>query len=343
MPAITISTKPSTALPTVKTNRLCVLGGVLLLLLAAASLFIGKYPLSLRLLLHGDDMQMRVFLTLRLSRVLVGLIGGFSLGICGFVFQTVFRNPLASPDIIGVSSGASTGAAVGILFLSHFTALSASAAVTGCAFLGALIAVLAAIGLSILDRSGKNSTIVLAGIAVHALAQTALMCLKLTADPERELASIEYWMMGSLNGITLAESGGNLLLCVICTVFLFLLYRQILLLSADEGEARMLGMSVGILRLVILLTATLSVAAVISQTGLISFIGLLAPHIARLLSGDNRRSTMLLGGICGGILLLAADIFARTAATAELPVSIFTSLIGAPFLIRLIVRGGRTA
>ncbi len=324
-----------------KTERLCALGGILLLTLAAASLFVGKYPLSLRRLLDGDAMQMRVFLTLRLSRVLVGLIGGFSLGICGFVFQTVFRNPLASPDIIGVSSGASTGAAVGILFVSRSTMLIGSAAVMGCAFLGALIAVAAAIGLSFLDRNGKNSTIVLAGIAVQALSQTALMCLKLTADPERELASIEYWMMGSLNGITLTESAGNLMMCVVCTVFLFLLHRQIVLLSADEGEARMLGMSVGIMRLLILLTATLTVAAVISQTGLISFIGLLAPHTARLLTGDNRRTTMLLSGICGGIFLLAADILARTATTAELPVSIFTSLIGAPFLIWLVIRGRR--
>lgn len=308
-----------------------------MLLLSAVSLFIGKYPLSLPLLFGGDEMQLRVFLTLRLSRVLVGLIGGFALGVCGFVFQTVFCNPLASPDIIGVSSGASTGAAVGILFLSG------SAAVMGCAFLGALIAVFTAIGLSFLDRSGNHSTIVLSGISVHALAQTALMCLKLTADPERELASIEYWMMGSLNGITLAECGGNLVLCLVLCVILFFLHRQIILLSAEEGEARMLGMPVAGMRLAVLLTATLTVAAVISQTGLISFIGLLAPHIARLLCGDNRRATMLLGGICGGILLLAADIFARTAATAELPVSIFTSLIGAPFLIRLIVRGRGTA
>lgn len=301
--------------------------------LAIGSLFIGKYPLSPEGLLSGDDMQIRVFLTLRLSRVLVGLIGGFSLGVCGFVFQTVFGNPLASPDIVGVSSGASTGAAAGILFLSG------TAAVTVSAFVGALAAVAAAIALSFLDRNAKNSTIVLSGIAVHALAQTALMALKLTADPERELASIEYWMMGSLNGVTLSEAGGNLVLCVICTAMLFLLHRQIILLSADDGEARMLGMSVGTMRLTVLLIATLTVAAIISQTGLISFIGLLAPHIARLLSGDNRIGTMLLGGFCGGILLLGADILARTASAAELPVSIFTSLIGAPFLIWLIADG----
>ena len=308
--------------------------------LALCSLFIGKYPLSPGLLLSGDDMQWRVFLTLRLPRVLVGLIGGFALGVCGFVFQTVFSNPLASPDIVGVSSGASTGAAAGILFFSGVSA--GAAAVTASAFVGALFAAVTAIVLSTLDKSAKNSTIVLAGIAVHALSQTALMALKLTADPERELASIEYWMMGSLNGITLSECGGNLVLTVLCTAVLFFLHRQIILLSAEEGEARMLGVSVGKMRLTVLITATLTVAAVISGTGLISFIGLLAPHIARLLSGENRISTMLLGGITGGILLLGADILARTVAAAELPVSIFTSMLGAPFLIWLVL-GKRNA
>ena len=311
-----------------------------MLALALCSLFVGKYPLSPGLLLSGDDMQWRVFLTLRLPRVLVGLIGGFALGVCGFVFQTVFSNPLASPDIVGVSSGASTGAAAGILFFSGVSA--GAAAVTASAFVGALFAAVTAIVLSTLDKSAKNSTIVLAGIAVHALSQTVLMALKLTADPERELASIEYWMMGSLNGITLSECGGNLVLTVLCTAVLFFLHRQIILLSAEEGEARMLGVSVGKMRLTVLITATLTVAAVISGTGLISFIGLLAPHIARLLSGENRISTMLLGGITGGILLLGADILARTVAAAELPVSIFTSLLGAPFLIWLVL-GKRNA
>lgn len=315
-------------------------GGCLLLALALCSLFVGKYPLSPGLLLSGDDMQWRVFLTLRLPRVLVGLVGGFALGVCGFVFQTVFSNPLASPDIVGVSSGASTGAAAGILFFSGVSA--GAAAVTASAFVGALFAAVTAIVLSTLDKSAKNSTIVLAGIAVHALSQTVLMALKLTADPERELASIEYWMMGSLNGITLSECGGNLVLTVLCTAVLFFLHRQIILLSAEEGEARMLGVSVGKMRLTVLITATLTVAAVISGTGLISFIGLLAPHIARLLTGENRISTMLLGGITGGILLLGADILARTAWAAELPVSIFTSLLGAPFLIWLVL-GRRNA
>ena len=268
--------------------------------LAVASLFVGKYPLSIEKLLAGNEMQWRVFLTLRLSRTVVGVIGGFALGVAGFVYQTVFRNPLASPDIIGVSSGASAGAAAGILFLSSATAVTASA------FAGALLAVVLALALSRLDTSGRNSTIVLAGVAVHSLAQTALMALKLTADPERELASIEYWIMGSLNGISVYSIGGNLILCLICMAVLFLLHRQVILLSAEEGEARMLGVNVGTLRLVVLLVATLVVSSVVSLTGLISFVGLLAPHGARLLTKQNRIGIMLLSGLIGGALLCGA-------------------------------------
>ena len=186
--------------------------------LAAASLFVGKYPLTLSGLLAGDEMQVRVFWTLRFSRTVMGAAGGFALGAAGFVYQTVFRNPLASPDVIGVSSGASAGAAAGILFLSG------AAEVTLAAFGGALAAVGLALALSTLDRSGRKGTIVLAGVAVHALAQTALMSLKLMADPEKELASIEYWIMGSLNGISGYSIGGNMVLCAVCVMALFLLH-----------------------------------------------------------------------------------------------------------------------
>ena len=321
--------------PTAKSKYYCLSGGILVILLAIVSLFVGKYPLSMEKLLSGDPMQWRVFLTLRCSRTLVGMIGGFALGVTGFVYQTVFRNPLASPDIIGVSSGASAGAGVGILFLSG------AASVTVSAFAGALLAVILALGLSALDKSGKHQTIVLAGIAVHSLAQTALMALKLTADPDQELAAIEYWIMGSLNGINIHSIGGSLVLCIACMTVLFLLHRQVVLLSSEEGEARMLGVHVTPLRLMTLLVATLAVSSVVSLTGLISFVGLLAPHGARMLCKNSRSGTMLLSGFAGSILLCGADILARSVAATELPVSIFTSLIGAPVLVLLIIRGRR--
>lgn len=325
--------KHFTVSATTKTNIAFISGAAVMLALFFLSLFVGKYPLVLSKILAGDSMQVKVFLTLRLSRAVVGLIGGFALGIAGFVYQTIFHNALASPDIIGVSSGASAGAAAGILFFQGATMI------TVCAFGGAIIAVVFALLLSTLDKSGRKSTVILAGIAVHSLAQTVLMCFKLVADPEKQLASIEYWIMGSLNGINSHIIGGNIAVCLVCLVALFVLHRQSILLATEETEAKMLGVNIFRMRLLLLIFSTITVSCIVSMTGLISFIGLLAPHSARKITGNNHLSTMILGGIVGSCLLLGADILARSVAATELPVSIFTSILGAPFLIILIFRG----
>ena len=177
-----------------KRTALCLLGATLCVFMAfGAALYFGRYPITLQALLAGDAMAVRTFTVLRLPRAVMALAGGFGLGVVGFVYQTVFRNPLASPDIIGVSSGASVGAAFAILFVS-----SGTLGTTVCAFAGGLAAVFLSLGLAAAAPGRSKMNLVLAGIAVHALAQTLLMLLKLTADPEKELASIEYWIMGSL-------------------------------------------------------------------------------------------------------------------------------------------------
>lgn len=310
----------------------CVMAALLLLAEGLFSLFIGKYPLSAEGLLSGDAQAVRVFLTLRLPRTVMAMLGGFGLGVAGNVFQTVFCNPLAAPDMIGVSSGASAGAAFAILLSG------APLAVTLSAFSGGLAAVILALILASLAPGKGHSSIVLSGIAVHSLAQTFLMVLKLAADPEKELASIEYWIMGSLSSISLYRMPVNVVLCCLGLGGIFLLQRQILLLSVDEDEGRMLGVPVTGMRMAVLILSTLVVASIISLTGLISFIGLLAPHIARLLTCDNRLNTLLMSGLFGGLLLLTADLLARSLSSGELPVSIFTSLLGAPFLIALLLR-----
>lgn len=315
-------------------NKIMICSGALFLCaLFCVSLFVGKYPLSLHALQNHDVMQWQVFWNLRFSRVFLGWIGGIAIGITGFVFQMTFRNPLASPDILGVSAGASAGAAMGILFFSG------TYSVITCSFAGALLAVLLALLFALVDRSGNKVTVVLAGIAVHAVAQMVLMLLKRTADPEKELASIEYWIMGGLNGISAKVLWINIPICVICLILLILLHRQVIVMSMDETEAQMLGLKVTRMRVVLLLLATLSVASIISITGVISFVGLLAPHCARKLTKNNRVETMILSGIMGGIFLIIADMLARSVAQSELPVSIFTSMFGVPFLIMLIIRG----
>ena len=301
---------------------------------AAVSLAAGRYPLKLGDLLAGDAYALQVFRTLRLPRTLIAVLGGFSLGCAGFAYQTVFRNPLSSPDIIGVTSGASVGAAVAILFVS-----AAPLPVMATAFAGAVMAVALSLGLARLAPGRGSLSVVLAGVAVQAVAQSALMVMKLMADPEKQLASIEYWLMGSLSGMSLSRLPVFAVCGTICPLMLWALHRQMLVLSMDEAEARSMGVSPWLMRAAVLGVGTMATAAVVSVTGPISFIGLLAPHIARLMNRNNRPATLLLSGLVGALLLCAADIAARSVAAAELPVSIFTSALGAPFLIFMLAGG----
>lgn len=320
-------------------NKIILLSAIQVLLLLAVlvwSVITGQYPLTLKGLLSGDTMSIMVFKRLRLPRALMGVIGGFGLSISGYIYQLIFKNPLASPDIVGVSSGASAGAALAIV------AVSASVPVISIsAFIGAVTALIITLLTAYLVPGRNSYTIVLAGIAIHSVAQTILMFLKLAADPEKQLATIEYWIMGSLNGISRDSLAIPFLTTLTGFIVIALLYRQVLILSTSEEEAVSLGVNVTILRFIILMLATLVVSSIICVTGLISFIGLIAPHIARLLTKRNDIFTYITSGFTGAILLTLADILARSVSTSELPVSIFTSLLGAPLLIILLIRANK--
>lgn len=320
-------------------NKIILLSVIQVLLLLAVlvwSVITGQYPLTLKSLLSGDTMSIMVFKRLRLPRALMGVIGGFGLSISGYIYQLIFKNPLASPDIVGVSSGASAGAALAIV------AVSASVPVISIsAFIGAVTALIITLLTAYLVPGRNSYTIVLAGIAIHSVAQTILMFLKLAADPEKQLASIEYWIMGSLNDISRDSLAIPFLTTLTGFIIMTLLYRQILILSTSEEEAVSLGVHVTSLRFIILMLATLVVSSIICVTGLISFIGLIAPHIARLLTKRNDIFTYITSGLTGAILLTLADILARSVSTSELPVSIFTSLLGAPLLIILLIRANK--
>jgi iron complex transport system permease protein len=320
-------------------NKIILLSAIQVLLLLAVlvwSVITGQYPLTLKGLLSGDTMSIMVFKRLRLPRALMGVIGGFGLSISGYIYQLIFKNPLASPDIVGVSSGASAGAALAIV------AVSASVPVISIsAFIGAVTALIITLLTAYLVPGRNSYTIVLAGIAIHSVAQTILMFLKLAADPEKQLASIEYWIMGSLNGISRDSLAIPFLTTLAGFIIMAMLYRQVLILSTSEEEAVSLGVNVTILRFIILMLATLVVSSIICVTGLISFIGLIAPHIARLLTKRNDIFTYITSGLTGAILLTLADILARSVSTSELPVSIFTSLLGAPLLIILLIRANK--
>lgn len=320
-------------------NKIILLSAIQVLLLLAVlvwSVITGQYPLTLKSLLSGDTMSIMVFKRLRLPRALMGVIGGFGLSISGYIYQLIFKSPLASPDIVGVSSGASAGAALAIV------AVSASVPfISISAFIGAVTALIITLLTAYLVPGRNSYTIVLAGIAIHSVAQTILMFLKLAADPEKQLASIEYWIMGSLNGISRDSLAIPFLTTLAGFIIMAMLYRQVLILSTSEEEAVSLGVNVTSLRFIILMLATLVVSSIICVTGLISFIGLIAPHIARLLTKRNDIFTYITSGFTGAILLTLADILARSVSSSELPVSIFTSLLGAPLLIILLIRANK--
>lgn len=319
-----------------KRNQTLIFTAVLVLLGAAILISIGsgRYPISVQEMadiLAGrpvKDLTRQVFLTLRVPRTLMALIAGMALGISGAVFQLIFKNPLATPDLIGVASGANLGAAVAIVFLgSSILTLSFSA------FIGGLVTVLFVVALAVVSNRRDAATYVLAGIAINALVNAQIMMMKYFADTEKELESIEFWSMGSLKNITNDKAAVILPIFLIGFVGIILLRRQIMLLSLSDDESRMLGVRLNQVRFAILSCATLMVASVISVTGLISFIGLVGPHLARLSLRKNDFSMYFMSGLIGSLILLISDSAARSLSSAEIPISILTSLLGVPFLV----------
>ena len=308
--------------------------GIALLVGSVISFCVGKYPLTVeeiwKLLTGGEvkEMTRKVFFTLRVPRTILAVLGGMGLGLAGCVYQNIFKNPLASPDIIGISSGANMGAAIAIV-----SASGTMVSIAVGAFTGGLTAVLMVMVLVQATRSNSTSTYVLAGIIISALANTVIMLLKYYADSESQLAAIEYWTMGSLASVTASKVWAILPFWALGFAGLLLLHRQVGLLALNEEECRSLGVRLNRVRITVLLLSTLLVSSVICVTGLISFVGLIAPHIARMMIRRQNSQTLFLGAMVGGAVLLIADILTRTLYAAELPISILTTVIGVPILL----------
>ena len=316
-----------------KQIALSVILGVILMAGWYVSLFAGKYKLTSgevnsMLLGGGTGLKRDVFWTLRLPRSCMAVFAGAGLGISGSVYQILFKNPLATPDIIGVASGANLGTAAAMVLLGINTV-----GISIFSFAGALIVVTLVIILVNATDVQNSTSFILAGIAVKAVAESIIMLLKVYADPERELAALEYWSMGSLKNITAEKLISVCPFLLIGFLGLILFRRQITLLGLEEKEATALGLPVASVRLIVIAFATLIVAAIISVTGLIGFIGLLAPHTARLILKRNSFFTAAVSSMIGAIVLLAADCVSRMSVNAELPISIYTSFIGIPVLI----------
>ena len=310
---------------------------------AVVSVCVGKYTITtadIQAILKGEQVQAmtrKVFTTLRLPRTVMALIAGVGLGIAGSVYQIIFKNPLASPDIIGIAGGANLGAAVAIVSVST----SGMIAIAAGAFWGGLIAVVCVMLLVKATRSRSTSTYVLAGLVINAISKAVIMALKYFADPENELAAMEYWEMGTFGNTTLSKLLSIRPMFLIGLAGILLLRRQIELMSLSDNECRALGVRLRPVRAAVLALSTLMVGSIISVTGLISFAGLIAPHTARLMLRRNDSTTIIMSGLVGAFVVLTADILARVLYSAELPISILTTVIGVPILIYFLCARGK--
>jgi len=281
---------------------------------------------------------------IRLPRALLGLCVGAVLALCGVTMQGLFRNPLADPGLIGVSSGAALGAAFAIVGSAMLGGISDALApyfLSFCAFGGGLLVTALVYRLGRRGGQTQVATMLLAGIALTALAGALIGLLTYLAD-DATLRSLTFWNLGSLNGASYARLWPLLLVTV---AVLFWLPRRAKALNAlllGESEARHLGFAVERLKRELVLCTALGVGAAVAAAGLIGFIGLVVPHLVRLVAGPEHRVLLPASALAGASLLLFADLVARLAlAPAELPIGIVTALIGAPFFIGLLLRGGR--
>lgn len=280
-----------------------------------------------------DPLMESLIINIRLPRVLTALIVGGGLTAAGIAFQALFSNPLATPDILGVTSAASLGAVIGIILSLGTMGIQVLAMIFG------LLSILITINLVKRDETSMIM-LVLAGIIVSSLANALASLLKYTADPMDKLPQITYWLMGSFGRTSyknLALAGPLILISI------FVIYKMrwsLNLLSLSEDEARSLGINVKKTRLIFILAATFITASSVSICGQIGWIGLIIPHLVRLMVGSNNLYTLPLGISFGAGFMVLIEALSRTVSVIELPISILTAIIGAPIFIILMRRSG---
>ena len=271
-------------------------------------------------------------LNVRLPRILLACLVGCALSTAGTAYQSVFRNPMAAPDILGASSGACFGAALAILLGLD------RGAVTALAFAASLVTVALVYVIARRIRGNQVVNLLLSGIMISSLFSAGTSYIKLVADPTNQLPAITYWLMGSLSGTRMQDVAFALLPMAAGLIPLLLLRWRVNLLTLDEEEARSMGVNATALRLVVILCATVLTAASVSVSGMIGWVGLVIPHLSRKLVGNDCRRLLPAAMLLGAIFLLLVDNVSRNLLAVEIPIGILTAFIGAPFFIYLMTR-----
>ena len=316
----------------------------LLLILGLLSVLWGRYAISLPQLFgilvsraipteaSWPAMAENIVWYVRLPRILLAILVGAALSVSGASHQSIFRNPMAAPDVLGASTGSAFGAALAIV-----QGLDGMG-ITLCAFLSGLLCMGLVMLCTRFSRGSPVLGLILSGIMISSLFQAGTSYIKLIADPHDTLPEITYWMMGSLSGAGVEDLAWLWIPLLLGFVPLFLLRWKINLLTMEEEQARALGISTRRLRGVVIVCATLLVAASVSVSGIIGWVGLVVPHMARKLVGSDCRVLLPASFLLGGGFLLLVDDLARTLYTTELPLGILTAVIGAPFFLYLLSR-----
>jgi iron complex transport system permease protein len=324
-------------------GRILALLAILLLLAVLGSSVIGSYSLSLHdwwsVLKAPSESGTPgiVLLQIRLPRLLACILVGSGLSLAGASYQGLFNNPMVSPDILGASAGAGFGAAIGILFGFDIVAIQA------LSFVGGLLAVLLAwvLASGLCRRGDPVLMLVLVGILIGSLFTALISLTKYLADPLNKLPVITFWLLGSFASITPKDVRLAIIPIAVGCIPLLLLRWRLNVLCMGEQEARTLGMNTSTMRFVVIVCATLITAASVSMCGMVGWIGLVVPHLARLVVGPNHKILLPTAAVMGGCFLLLVDDVARTVGALEIPVGVLTALIGAPFFLFLLMREQR--
>ena len=291
---------------------------------------IGRFSLS-----GWSGAEEAVVVSIRFPRIALASLIGAALAVSGASYQGMFRNPMVSPDLLGASTGAGFGAAIAILLGGSYFAI------TLASFFFGLLAVALAVVISSRSRIETTLSLVLAGVMVSSLFSSSTSAVKLVADTNDQLPAITYWLMGSLASVKLKDLSFAVWPIVIGLVPVLLLRWRINILTLGEDEARSMGLNTKALRLLVVVCSTLMTAGAVSVSGMIGWVGLVIPHFSRLIYGDDYSVTLPTSAFMGATFLLAVDDLARIATTAEIPLGILTSFVGAPVFLYLIAKGGR--
>jgi len=279
-----------------------------------------------------DPTMDSIVFNVRLPRIIASVMIGAMLSLSGTVYQSVFRNPLVSPDLLGVSSGAAVGAAGAILLGAGLVTRQLFA------FTGGMLAVLITSMVPRILRNRSNMMLVLSGIIVGGFFSSVLAIMKFVAEEQTELSSIVFWQMGSLSSILGRELLAILPVFVICSSLLLMLSWRINILAFGDLEAQTLGVNVRQVRSIVVVCASLLTASAVSISGTIGWIGLVVPHLGRLLVGSDNTRSMPLAILIGSLFMLLIDTLARTATSMEIPLSILTGFVGAPLYAFLLYK-----